>query len=824
MKRQIQVYIEGTKIDLFDDEQIVVNSTIQNISDISKIFCDFSQSFTIPATNTNNKIFHHWYNSDVYKYNDVQFNVQTRKSAKIDVNLTPFRSGKIELEKVNIKNGKPESYQLAFYGDITTLKDLFGEDKLSDLDLSALDHNYTGTEVINRISDDSTDYDVRYPLISSKDLWSWEDGGSHDITTTTGVIAYTDLFPAVKVSKLFEAIEAEYTIDFQGNFLNDQRFKKLFLWCKNLNTNSFVSQPKKLDLTGPLSFPNVAPLVNQDPFNYTTDTLTLQWDGNSQLNSGTLLNSNWHLTHPLANIFLIVEKIKLSILPSTLTATIYIDMYVNNILTQTQEIAPLPATASGLYIDWECYAMPIDTTGQAKVFHWEVRASQAMTITGKVNYQQCISYISGAGVGQYEELWRSTSGNAVTLTGTNYINNYVPDIKVSDFFTGILKMFNLTCYSGDGSIYNVESIEEWYNVGDLYDTTKYTDIESIEMSRLPLYKKIAFEYQPSNSFLNKQFHASHQREYGNMVESFTYDGGEYKVSVPFENLLGQRFRNASGVFSNTQVHYALDENYNPYIPKPCLFYMSDKQTTSIKINDGTTNQTVTNYMLFGQDMYANNFTPYSLNFRNEISSFLLIVNPNGLYAAYYANYLMNMYQVNNRLVTLKSIFPVSLLSKLQLNDRLKIRDKRYIINSMKSNINSGEVDLTLIMDFRPVNPINVIPANPSANCVDVPITLYNNVCSATITTTTAGVTITPSSITSSQVISVCVPVNANSKGYIVDESNDPTAPAILFKLISTEDDVPVITEQSATQNISLLVTQTYCNGAVLENTIIIQQP
>ena len=824
MKRQIQVYIEGTKIDLFDDEQIVVNSTIQNISDISKIFCDFSQSFTIPATNTNNKIFHHWYNSDVYKYNDVQFNVQTRKSAKIDVNLTPFRSGKIELEKVNIKNGKPESYQLAFYGDITTLKDLFGEDKLSDLDLSALDHNYTGTEVINRISDDSTDYDVRYPLISSKDLWSWEDGGSHDITTTTGVIAYTDLFPAVKVSKLFEAIEAEYTIDFQGNFLNDQRFKKLFLWCKNLNTNSFVSQPKKLDLTGPLSFPNVAPLVNQDPFNYTTDTLTLQWDGNSQLNSGTLLNSNWHLTHPLANIFLIVEKIKLSILPSTLTATIYIDMYVNNILTQTQEIAPLPATASGLYIDWECYAMPIDTTGQAKVFHWEVRASQAMTITGKVNYQQCISYISGAGVGQYEELWRSTSGNAVTLTGTNYINNYVPDIKVSDFFTGILKMFNLTCYSGDGSIYNVESIEEWYNVGDLYDTTKYTDIESIEMSRLPLYKKIAFEYQPSNSFLNKQFHASHQREYGNMVESFTYDGGEYKVDVPFENLLGQRFRNASGVFSNTQVHYALDENYNPYIPKPCLFYMSDKQTTSIKINDGTTNQTVTNYMLFGQDMYANNFTPYSLNFRNEISSFLLIVNPNGLYAAYYANYLMNMYQVNNRLVTLKSIFPVSLLSKLQLNDRLKIRDKRYIINSMKSNINSGEVDLTLIMDFRPVNPINVIPANPSANCVDVPITLYNNVCSATITTTTAGVTITPSSITSNQIISVCVPVNANSKGYIVDESNDPTAPAILFKLISTEDDVPVITEQSATQNISLLVTQTYCNGAVLENTIIIQQP
>ena len=53
MKRRIQIYIEGTKIDLFEDEQIVVNSTIQNISDISKIYCDFSQSFTVPASTTN---------------------------------------------------------------------------------------------------------------------------------------------------------------------------------------------------------------------------------------------------------------------------------------------------------------------------------------------------------------------------------------------------------------------------------------------------------------------------------------------------------------------------------------------------------------------------------------------------------------------------------------------------------------------------------------------------------------------------------------------------------------------------------------------------
>jgi uncharacterized pyridoxamine 5'-phosphate oxidase family protein len=89
------------------------------------------------------------------------------------------------------------------------------------------------------------------------------------------------------------------------------------------------------------------------------------------------------------------------------------------------------------------------------------------------------------------------------------------------------------------------------------------------------------------------------------------------------------------------------------------------------------------------------------------------------------------------------------------------------------------------MDLRPTNPIMVIPTNPTANCVDVPITLYNNVVSATITTTTAGVTITPSTVTSSQIISVCVPVNNNPKCYIMDESNNALFPPILHNFNST---------------------------------------
>jgi hypothetical protein len=55
-----QLYINNQRVDLFDDENISLTQTIQNVRDIEKVFTDFSKSFTIPASKTNNKIFKHY--------------------------------------------------------------------------------------------------------------------------------------------------------------------------------------------------------------------------------------------------------------------------------------------------------------------------------------------------------------------------------------------------------------------------------------------------------------------------------------------------------------------------------------------------------------------------------------------------------------------------------------------------------------------------------------------------------------------------------------------------------------------------------------------
>ena len=62
--QKLQLYIDsnpdGTttyqEIDLFKDETVSMTRTIQNVKDISKIFTEFTKTFTIPASKTNNKI------------------------------------------------------------------------------------------------------------------------------------------------------------------------------------------------------------------------------------------------------------------------------------------------------------------------------------------------------------------------------------------------------------------------------------------------------------------------------------------------------------------------------------------------------------------------------------------------------------------------------------------------------------------------------------------------------------------------------------------------------------------------------------------------
>ena len=232
------------RIELFTDEKISITSSIQNVNDISKIFTDYSQSFTIPASKVNNEIFKHWYENAV----DNGFDQRVRYDGYIEIDDAVFRTGRWQIEGASVKDNRIENYKLTFYGVLKSLKDKFGEDKLSTLtNINAFSFNYSIPNVIDRVKKDY-DSGVMFPLISSGRLWQWGTTDSNDINHDGHGININELFPAIKLSTVLYAIGEKYGVSFSGNFLNQTRFSQAYLWLKN--KESFLQRSSVLDITG----------------------------------------------------------------------------------------------------------------------------------------------------------------------------------------------------------------------------------------------------------------------------------------------------------------------------------------------------------------------------------------------------------------------------------------------------------------------------------------------------------------------------------------------------------------------------------------------
>jgi len=727
-------YENSERLELFNDETINLTSTVQNVQDISKTFTDFSQSFTIPANDHNNRILQHFYQSDV----NALFDYNLRLDSFIEIDLTFFRRGKLQVEKANLKNGRPESYTVTFYGDGRTLKDYFGEDLLSDLDYTDYNHVYTGAEIANRITDATNTYDVKYPLISSKRIWHYQSNyvkatspnwlditsiSQNDIHATSGAVQYNELFPAFRVSKIFKLIQAKYGVTFTGTFLTDERFTKLFLLYKNKNEFEVIGKQDIIDIQSVSPPSGIYDLSSA--FDISADTITVT-------------EINGVLTHILS-----IDILTMSVLVPT-----FIDVYQNGNLLNSIEFSnvgnytlDVVNQSSGMNITYQVYLRP----------------TQAVNITHSLDYS--VNYLSGSSLITETQ---STTNTASGLIITQSLEYNAPQMKISDFFTGILKTFNMVCVSSGVNVYELAPLDEWYGQGAIIDITEDTDIASIDVARMPLYKKIQFKFADSESFLNKQFNQMFSRSYGDMTYQYDYDGGEYTIELPFENLLQQKFTG-----TELQVGYALNNEFAPYTPKPILLYQYDNQDCNFKLLVGS-HVTITNYTPFGQDLRYNN-TDLTLNFAPETSSLLLTPIQNTLFAQYYFSYLYNLYNLKQRLVTVKTILPVGVLTNLKLNDRIIIRDKRYVINDMKTNLTTGEVQFALYLDFRPmINKVPFINIPAGGGSGVTAINIPNGGITALLTPSSSDIALSQTTLTASQSVTITTGTLTSGSAYSID--------------------------------------------------------
>ena len=749
------------RLELFTDENIELSSSIQNVQDISKVFSDFTQGFTIPATTYNASIIHYFQESSINQIYDYQ----VMFDAYIEIDTIPFKRGKLQVDKSQIKDGNPYCYNVQFFGHLTSLKDTFGELKLSDLDLTPYSFPYDATAVRNRIINPALDYDVRFPLISSKRVWQYGSGGINDISTLAYGIESIALLPAIKVNKILEAIETRFGIAFNSVFFQSKAFDRLFLYLKNA-TNTVI----------PFNFDNVV----FDSFSGDLQTRTIN------LATSTISYSSFPNVVIFGGSVVQLDYQRFRIQITSVTSPTYkwnVQCFKNGTLV---------ATISGQNIGTYFIYGDSIINGVNSDITFAINSETGNTIDFDI-------------IADYGDIFGSSQFpitivcDTVTPNLDINLNALCPDIKISDFFSGILNMFNLTINPISATEFEVETLESWYSKGVIKNITLNTN-DTYEVGRVKLYKQIDFRYQQSETILNRKFFGFNQAEYGNLRNVFQNDGSDFKIELPFENLLFNKFTD-----TEIQVGYSVNSDSAPIVPKPILLYMNDGQNISsapfyldtVLINA---------YMPFGQDLqYNENY--YSLNWGAEISSFYLNVISNSLFANYWSNYLAGLYDLRQRLYTFQTMLPLSKLNSLKLNDRLVIEDKRYLINDYKTNLTTGMVNLTLLEDFRTILQPLIFNMPESAICFEAMIFIPNNANSFELTTETAGVTITPSTATVDSLINICIPTS--SETAITTESEID---------ITTEDGEVLITEDSGASTITILVT--FDNGTTNEIIII----
>ena len=665
------VTLEYNRIELFNDDKIYVNSSIQNVNDISKTYSDYSQTFVVPASKQNNKIFRHWYENSNYN----GFSTLTKADAYIEIDTIPFRSGKIQLESANVKDGQPQDYSITFIGALGSLKDKFNGLFLKDLPSEDYNVVYNSTYVGNKVVSTTTSADIMFPLISSNRNWNYGKTGTNDISLSSYPINYNELFPALRVSKIFDLIENEFGLNFNGTFLTDSKFLNAYLWLKNAEQFVPYFTYELLPLEVGTGFPpdniNIPAIYKFQSFDTTLRRFTAP---------------NQNTTAYYNQIFFDYRR------PFGSTSTGYFQLELWNVsLNISVYISPL--LSPGLSTSTETLLDSFLNNYQGTIFEIRIR-----TFTDEVDFNFLFTKIrlvttTASGVTNYTQTI-GTSANYTTNLSTTPLLTYMPEIKIEDFFSGILKMFNLTCYSTDGINYTVQQLEDYYISGTTRDITKYIKSDNTTLNRVKTYKKINFEYEKSESFVNVGFNSANGVEYGSLLYNTNNDGDEYGIKLPFEDL---NFSNLKGLL---QVGYALkNDAVTKYIPKPVILYDYNPTALTTSPQFYFNSIAYTAYKAFGQETLISGVT-YSLNFNQQQSTLTNEVITNSLYQQYYENYLANIFDSKARLIKVSGILPTSLLTALKLNDRLIIRDKRYLINTFTTDLTTGEVQFELLTDNR----------------------------------------------------------------------------------------------------------------------------
>jgi hypothetical protein len=694
---KFQLYIDNQKVDQFQDESVSLTETIQDIRDISKVFTDFTKSFNLPASDVNNKIFKHYYRFNLG--HGYAFDARKKVSAKIELNTIPYRDGKIRLEGVDLENGKPKSYRVTFFGNTVNLKDVLGDDEINSLTwLSNFNTIYSEAkikDILTRseglqvtVGSDTYDAALIVPLISNTVRLFYDStievpyenadgsvntelGGNlyptnKNSETTNDVhgVYFEDLTYAIKLHLIVEAIQQQYEqIVFSDDFLDltngPDAYKNLYMLCQRKEGRPFedMGVGEKLITGFPTTVNNYIAVNNEAVRIY-------------NLNPNQLVTGAWTINtqQPYPTFTAVLKEGSEEIFRKEFAAGSNTTATINQILTNSSE----------------GYTLTIETQTS---FTIASLSFEGVTPTGNQLTSQINSQID------------------ITNEKEFVVQNHLPNLKIIDFLTGLFKMFNLTAYEQDGIIH-VKTLESFYSAGSVRDITEFVDPQTMQIDKALPYEEIEFKYKDTEAKIAKQHEQLSSNTWGAIKYQET--GGlnsnetKFEVIAPFAHLKYERFPN-----TDIQWGWMANENGEPYFKDAVVFlseYVTLPSTDYLRFLEGTSGVTsisdIQAYWMPSNTVERDpTVSKESIHFNLELSEW---TNSSAftetLFEQYYRFYIAGIFNSAKRLTKIKARLPKKFVINYTLADTLVINGDKYKINSITTNLLTGDSQLELLND------------------------------------------------------------------------------------------------------------------------------
>lgn len=739
----VQIYIKHTDnnyylLDIEPSEAINFKLTVKDLSDITKIFSPFTQSFKIKATDKNKILCGFVGNEKILRINNAgEFN------SMIYISGFLFQSGKLTFEESNYEFQDQKEFSTNFASTISGLVNKLGDATIQDLfDLSDPSTQSTWnvstlksrmTSVKNSTLTNGIVLKYGIPFISNIRTWIYDDNlavvdnikyNATRSDLTENFVKLNEIRPAINYLSIMESLLLKYNLNIICPILSKPEITDLMVWC---NSESLV-----------IPTATTYPLVNYSPLIYSRYDVK-----NDPGGYGVPNDPKWQITLNQTTGIFKVKRAATSH-PDKWSDGFDVTLKFNGLISKdgnpTKIKVVLKRTTdnsilNSQVIETDSYILRVkdsqlDVNGEL-YFRYEILPETLVdwaNITAKIvqYYRYEYRYRPPLAIGTVPSVERATFSNTTTNNslstdlGGNKINliTCLPNMKCIDFLKSFFKTFNISILStglNDQSMHwvtpnDIQEPNKPYSKR-IVDYTNFTDVSTLTKKKANQYSQYSFSHKDS-----KYYEATYGdgTKFGELVYPVTPPSKPTKFEVKTEYSILKQTSGFNNQYVRTCLGFTKDvptvqdnggNRYKPVYEEFTLFYLQSKNLVNSTIS--VENLEATNAQLFA--ILEANFVNYTngktLAFGTEEGS------EDSLYLNYYSQFIELLLDPN----TYSNSFTLTLppneifLNFANLNqgesnipigfraqNEIIIGEQRYSLVDSSIDLTTGKTKLTLL--------------------------------------------------------------------------------------------------------------------------------